>query len=1157
ETGLHVITIFIDESSSWPSGEYNFTIRVIDPILIVDEPIPFAYSFVSDIPIDFTNSEGTLTVDINSTDVVVLSISQQTLNLDSWWGYVELNFTITDVSGDQSYVYIPIYHILDVTEPDITLQSPSDGAVLSIATQVTVHVNDTYLENVEYTWDGGDITTCNSGFLTMMPSSEGSHLLSVEANDSAGNIASVTFTVTIDITKPSIHLPTVSNSSAIRSIDSIEIDIVDLHFDYATYSWNGGANNSLVGDSISPPGVEGAQTLEIYAVDVADNWESQRYVFTVDNTAPAVALLSPSNSSTVGYDYPIELLITDAVQVNTTLYSWDGTSNQTLPLGENVTTPYGYGEHTLDIYARDSAGNWVYTRYRFNVDCIGPSIALVSPSNESVHQSGELISISVGVDATETYYSWDGGANLTVLDPLPVGDGEHTLVVVAVDEYGNWNQLVVSFVTDDTAPDINLITPSQGSMINSGTEIILSFAGDPVIKYYSWDNFPNSTILSLAPSGDGDHTLDVWACDGAGNWNHTHYSFVIMDTPPDITLLSPLNGTTHQSGVEILISAGVDYIVFSWDGSVNVTEVSPLPEGEGIHILKVWGRDPIGNWNYKCFIFYTDDIAPTITLQTPENYATCKSGTEVVFEFDLDTEIILFSWNSDDNVTGPAYVPQGDGTHILEVWAADAAGNWNHSMYTFYADNTPPIITLESPTNTTIQRSSTQVVIVVTGNPIVTYYSWDGFVNTTSIDSIPSGDGLHSLEVWASDSSGNWDYMHYVFTTDDTPIMIIGITPTNGTVHQSGAIISVSFDETPSIQLYSWDMLANTTSMTPLPDGDGEHTLYIWVMDTIGNWNNSHYIFTADNTPIMITGITPTNGTVHQSDEIILVTFNEAPAIQLYSWDMLANTTTPGSLPAGDGEHILYVWVTDSTDNWNHVHYVFTTDDTPIMITGLTPINGTVHQSGENISVTFNEEPSIQLYSWDMLTNSTTPGSLPAGDGVHTFYIWVMDAIGNWNHEYYIFFADDTGPNVEIDGLSFVESETMNITITAIDTAGVVRIEVWIDSIFIANITSNFVELAIDSRLYPNGEHVLIARAIDVCGNSAYSDFDFIINNVEIITTTETTPTDTSDISDTLDTSTTLEPPDSNPLTMELIWVGSGMSLITVLVLVALRKKKN
>ncbi|MHA1928837.1 MAG: Ig-like domain-containing protein, partial [Candidatus Thorarchaeota archaeon] len=38
ETGLHVITIFIDESSSWPSGEYNFTIRVIDPILIVDEP---------------------------------------------------------------------------------------------------------------------------------------------------------------------------------------------------------------------------------------------------------------------------------------------------------------------------------------------------------------------------------------------------------------------------------------------------------------------------------------------------------------------------------------------------------------------------------------------------------------------------------------------------------------------------------------------------------------------------------------------------------------------------------------------------------------------------------------------------------------------------------------------------------------------------------------------------------------------------------------------------------------------------------------------------------------------------------------------------------------------------------------------------------------
>ncbi|MHA1928838.1 MAG: hypothetical protein ACTSV2_09730 [Candidatus Thorarchaeota archaeon] len=677
QIGLHVITIFIDESTNWPSGEYNFTIRVVHPILIVKEPIPFECSFDSDIPIDFTISEGALTVEINNTESVALSISPQTLNLDSWWGYVELNFTLIDVSGDQLNSYIPIYHILDSTAPNITLQSPSDGALLNSIVLVTVHVNDTNLDNVAYYWDGGTTTNCNSGFQTLVPSSEGLHILSIEANDTSGNIAIEMYNVTIDSMGPTI-IPTISNNSAIRSSDSFDIAVSDSHFDYAVYSWNGEANSTLGGESISPPMVESPHLIEIYAVDTLENWESLRYIITVDNTAPTIELVNPSNSSTLGYEYPIELLITDAVQVNTTLYSWDGTGNHTLPLGENITTPYGNGEHILDIYAGDSAGNWIYVRYVFDIDCVSPSITLISPTNESIHQSGELISISVGVDATEAYYSWDGGANLTVLDPLPVGDGEHILTVVAVDEYGNWNRLQAVFVTDDTAPDINLISPLQGSIVLSGSEVILSFSGDTVFHYYSWDGLPNSTILSLIPSGEGEHTLDVWARDGAVNWNHTYYMFIVDDSDtPDLD--TPADFTYEQGtiGNQIIWTAGdKDPDQYRIDG--NGSTVDWTAWSNGSIIVDVDGHIS-GVYNYTIIVRddYGDQVVDTVFVTVEDTTSPeLNSPADVLYEQGTSGNVIL--WDAID-LNPSQYKIDGTGTTL--GWT-----NWSEPIISINVD---------------------------------------------------------------------------------------------------------------------------------------------------------------------------------------------------------------------------------------------------------------------------------------------------------------------------------------------------------------------------------------------------------------------------------------------------------------------------------------
>ncbi|MFX1534706.1 MAG: SBBP repeat-containing protein [Promethearchaeota archaeon] len=198
---------------------------------------------------------------------------------------------------------------------------------------------------------------------------------------------------------------------------------------------------------------------------------------------------------------------------------------------------------TVNAYMGNGGGEDVFVT-KLGVDDLSPAITLNNPTNNSVHQSGTLIKLNItDTDSGlgQVVYNWDSSTNIILEAPfdvtLPAGEGAHVLWIYANDSVGNWAMKTFVFITDDIAPIIALLSPTNGSTHSSGTPIgIIIEDAKPLSQIlYHWDNNPNVTLTDLIitvflPAGDGLHVLYVYAQDQVGNWATRSYIFTTDDT---------------------------------------------------------------------------------------------------------------------------------------------------------------------------------------------------------------------------------------------------------------------------------------------------------------------------------------------------------------------------------------------------------------------------------------------------------------------------------------------------------------------------------------------------------------------------------------------------------------------------------------------------
>ncbi|MCH8908296.1 MAG: S8 family serine peptidase, partial [Candidatus Heimdallarchaeota archaeon] len=200
----------------------------------------------------------------------------------------------------------------------------------------------------------------------------------------------------------------------------------------------------------------------------------------------------------------------------------------------------------------------------FTLDAPPSSLSITSPLNGSVNK-GSLIFSYLGTDdiGLIEYRIFRDGHYITSSSTASISlqnqpNGWHTYRLAGFDSQ---SQNIVTSVTvyiDDISPTIMLVTPANGTIVNSGITIDLDITDDFALDVvlYNWDGGVDATLTDpfdlTIPSAAGIHILSIVANDTIGNSVFSLFSFSTDDSSP--TLDSPVDFTYELGSVGLNIT---------------------------------------------------------------------------------------------------------------------------------------------------------------------------------------------------------------------------------------------------------------------------------------------------------------------------------------------------------------------------------------------------------------------------------------------------------------------------------------------------------------------------------------------------------------------------------------------------------------------------
>ncbi len=706
----------------------------------------------------------------------------------------------------------------DTTAPTITIHDPSNTTHASS----TLDLNATADESVD-TWqkslDGGaNETLTPNGTLSGL--SDGSHNVTVYANDTDGNTGKATRHFTVDTTAPTVSYNADTTGSGTYSQSWINVDFSGS--DSIDGALNlieqfNGANTTSLDDADNTyadnhTGLsDGTYTYKAFAEDDAGNTGSaaERSI-TLDTTPPSTS----DNWTLSGWQSKdqvhLELTASDTTSsVDRISYRVDGSSWTTVSGSSTTLTISEDGNHTVEYNATDTAGNVEATQTEYvALDTVAPSSSDNYTKSGWQPSSSETIEITAsetqsGVDRIS--YRVNGGSWTTVAgssaEATVSGDGNHTLEYNATDAAGNIESTNTEYVALDTAaPTTSDNWTVSGWQNKDQAHIELtcsdSSSGCDSISYRtdggSWttDSGSSTTVTITA---DGNTTLEYNSTDTVDNTEPTQTEYVALDTTSpavSYTDTSTDSGTYSQDWIFINISAtdtnsGLDWVRETFDGT-NSTLTTTAGQyrwenhtglSDGTYTVQGWANDTVSNYNFTAERTITiDTTAPTVTLHEPRNITYNSSTIPLNGTADESGNTWQYSL---DGAANTSFSPNttisslAAGTYTLDVYSTDAAGNTGNATVTFTASPNQKVVLREG---ITIRQPDNNVQINVTSpfnvsNQLRTFSDATQFDATNWSISGTTGDFIGVHLDWFNDSATDSRMANYsVDTTDDNTV---------------------------------------------------------------------------------------------------------------------------------------------------------------------------------------------------------------------------------------------------------------------------------------------------------------------------------------------------------------------------------------------------
>ncbi|EIR8875202.1 non-fimbrial adhesin SiiE, partial [Salmonella enterica] len=749
---------------------------------------------------------------------------------------------------------------------------------------------------------------------------DGSHTLTVEATDEAGNKATQTLDFTIDTT---LSVPTLSLDSA---------DDSGIAGDNITNVKTPGFTLNNIDTDVSRVIVEVMHNgikQEVPLVQTGGQWR-----------------FAPTSDWADG-DYILTVKVEDRA----------GNVKQSAPLTVTVDTHIAIDRIEL---VNDSG-------------IPGDNLTNEARPHFQVTVPADVNGVRLSIDGGKTWFDATQSATSGVWDYTwltNVANGPHTLMVEASDKAGNKTTQKLDFTIDtilseptitlDSADDsaagdniTNVKMPgfTLGNIDADVTKVVVTVAHDG--KNQQIELIKNGGVWRFTPGAawtDGDYTLTVKVEDKAGNTNYSAPLTVTIDTQTSIDRIELLNDTgivgdnlTNEARPQfhITVPTDVNSVQLSLDGGTNWVNATLTSDGvweyiwptdlvENTYTLTVKATDVAGNTATETLNFTIDTTlsTPTITLDSADDSGTAndnktnvKTPGFIIGGIDSDVTQVVVQVMRDGHseeveltqiggqwrfVPGSAWT---DGDYTLTVTVKDEAGNIRHSApLTVTIDTQIAIDHIELvndsgiPDDNLTNNVRPQFQVTVPTDVNVVRLSIDGgktWFNATQ-SSTPGvwdytwladvGEGKHTLTVEATDKAGNKTTQQLDFiidtllseptialdSTDDSGTKGDNLTNVNKPTFILGNIdadaryvtVEVQHGGTKEVLTATKDATGNW-SVTPTGTwADGDYTLTVRVEDDAGNVKHSASLTVTVDTQITIDDIELVNDSGTRGDNL-------------------------------------------------------------------------------------------------------------------------------------------------------------------------------------------------------------------------------------------------------------------------------------------------
>lgn len=440
-----------------------------------------------------------------------------------------------------------------------------------------------------------------------------------------------------------------------------------------------------------------------------------RGVYSVDNAAPTVDITAPADgdyvrgtvtiSGTVTDDNPDHyyLVVKDShgnvvagpgtvYAANVSDYSWD-------------TTNVGDGTYTIDLEARDKAGNKDAASTQtisVTVDNTSPTASLNKPADgdyisgtkykiRGTINDANIASYTVNVYSTSDpghtspvfSYSQPNAVNnktftlATISDTASIPDGTYDFVLVVTDKAGNSTTVSHQATIDNTGPQVSLNKPAAGDTISGDKVRVRATVNDTnfqscVLNVYNagtttlvythtcpqTSSFKTETVATIDTTDgtfpDGSYDFVLTATDKAGNSSSDTNAGVIVDnTAPKVTVDTlTTNDTTPTVTGTVDDSSAI--LTVTVNGHTYSAHVDSTANGSGTY-----------DWSA--------DVTDTLSTGTYDVAATATDASGNTGQDSTTDELTIAS--TPVTIKGSSFTPNTSGnTSLLAGRGGDGAG---------------------------------------------------------------------------------------------------------------------------------------------------------------------------------------------------------------------------------------------------------------------------------------------------------------------------------------------------------------------------------------------------------------------------------------------------------------------------------------------------